>query len=903
MKNRLQFNRIPKLFHSGGTQNEGRVQATEAIKTYISGETFIPLIGEPILARYVDDKGEKQPLIAIGVATGNGAEYRIIDPARFREGLDAAFSGIAATNVWFNGRCDVLQGQCVNIQNQLNDEKGYRKCIKLLEVRREDYESLNLGDDVKDAYFLTRHLPNSTTEYYVTPQSGDVIIKVYKNTVNPEDIEALSASVQTLATEIYEYVDTLSGDILTYIYDNEEVTAAALNDLNGRVSTNSGSIIDNRNSISNLSGAVETVISSIESLSSTTIETSEKLYQLSAATVHDLNDLSNAILVVSGDVAECFNFAKYESSAKTIDFYHDGVVKCSIDATNFIKDGMVSAVTTDTPSAGTHSGETCLIITFNTDAGKEDIEIPLSEIFDPALLDELSASVVDNRTYIEFLSGVVEDNELITAAALNDLNGRLKEGKEELENYVDGQISTVQTNIEFLSGVVKDNELVTAAALNDLNSRINNSTAEIEDYINYVKDNEEVTAGALNDLNERVATVETRMSGDYIYLTNYEISEGTTEEELIIDEDDSVNEAFGKIQKQIIDNEESISAGLNDLNRRVTENTEAIAENTGVTELSGAVISLCAETMNLSSATYNTFSNINNQFNNVETDIENLSSATISIENLLDELSGATISVSGALESISAKTNGTLTVNVNGSEQGRYCPSANTTLDLEIIQEVTGADVLLTGYELSSGVTEEELVVLATDTVNEAFGKIQKQIYDNEVVMSTALNDINSRIIELGTQSEDNELVVASALNNLNNRMVELSGQTAYRSEYYTKTQVDAVVKKKFAETTDITNLTFDEFLTVITLAGDNNLTVTSNPTWNIEIGEVIEGRVIVQNTGLTGITVTLPTGDNRVKIVGDNVLIVDPNGFGEINVMITKTGTDTYVIYLINHS
>jgi hypothetical protein len=50
-----------------------------------------------------------------------------------------------------------------------------------------------------------------------------------------------------------------------------------------------------------------------------------------------------------------------------------------IDATDFIKDGMVDNVSVVT---GTASGDV-LRITFNTDAGKSDIDIPLSSIFDP----------------------------------------------------------------------------------------------------------------------------------------------------------------------------------------------------------------------------------------------------------------------------------------------------------------------------------------------------------------------------------------------------------------------------------------------------------------------------------------------------------------------------------------
>ena len=69
------------------------------------------------------------------------------------------------------------------------------------------------------------------------------------------------------------------------------------------------------------------------------------------------------------------NAASYDSNAKKILLKHDITTVAEIDATAFIKDGMVSSVAIS-------SGK--LVITFNTDAGQEPIEIPLTDIFNPA---------------------------------------------------------------------------------------------------------------------------------------------------------------------------------------------------------------------------------------------------------------------------------------------------------------------------------------------------------------------------------------------------------------------------------------------------------------------------------------------------------------------------------------
>lgn len=74
-----------------------------------------------------------------------------------------------------------------------------------------------------------------------------------------------------------------------------------------------------------------------------------------------------------GDVTGLFADASYDSQTKRINFYDNGGnIVSYIDATGFIKDGMVSNVAIS---------EGNLVITFNTDAGKEPISIALTEIF------------------------------------------------------------------------------------------------------------------------------------------------------------------------------------------------------------------------------------------------------------------------------------------------------------------------------------------------------------------------------------------------------------------------------------------------------------------------------------------------------------------------------------------
>ena len=86
---------------------------------------------------------------------------------------------------------------------------------------------------------------------------------------------------------------------------------------------------------------------------------------------------------VDTKVAGYVNGAEYDSDEKKILLKHGTTTVAEIDATDFIKDGMVSSVEIEDGN---------LVITFNTDAGKDPISIPLTDIFNPnAYYDKTAA--------------------------------------------------------------------------------------------------------------------------------------------------------------------------------------------------------------------------------------------------------------------------------------------------------------------------------------------------------------------------------------------------------------------------------------------------------------------------------------------------------------------------------
>lgn len=108
----------------------------------------------------------------------------------------------------------------------------------------------------------------------------------------------------------------------------------------------------------------------------------------------------------------CVTRADYNSSTKRIRFYNGSTWLFNIDATPFIVDGMVDTVSI---TGGN------LVITFNTDSGKQPISIPLTDIFNPTNyytkleIDDITGSI---KTFIATY-GTTTKTEIDGAIAAN----------------------------------------------------------------------------------------------------------------------------------------------------------------------------------------------------------------------------------------------------------------------------------------------------------------------------------------------------------------------------------------------------------------------------------------------------------------------------------------------------
>ena len=154
-------------------------------------------------------------------------------------------------------------------------------------------------------------------------------------------------------------------------------------------------------------------------------------------------------------IGDYFDDVEYDSSGKTIDFYSDGTLVDSIDATDFIKDGMVDSV-----DLVELSGDTYLHIVFNTDAGKEDIYLNLGDLFNADnyyTKDESDARFQPTGNYLTKESGDTIYQPIGDYLSGNALSGYATEQWVENKNYltehqplktINGQVISGTGNIE-----------------------------------------------------------------------------------------------------------------------------------------------------------------------------------------------------------------------------------------------------------------------------------------------------------------------------------------------------------------------------------------------------------------------------------------------------------------------
>ena len=200
------------------------------------------------------------------------------------------------------------------------------------------------------------------------------------NAVNGAGIyNAIASALQTVAEQGYQ----TSGDVQNAISGKADTTAVTQS-INAAVSGKANASDVVTNVVPTINAGSHSI--SIEVTKGGTTTPHSLIAQGSGITLSNAGVIAVDFTKVAEltDIPSVTPYAdavKYDSTGKTMTFYHGGTggtAVYSFDASPFLIDGMVDNVEVKNVAG---SG-TCLVITFNTDAGKQDINIPISQIFD-----------------------------------------------------------------------------------------------------------------------------------------------------------------------------------------------------------------------------------------------------------------------------------------------------------------------------------------------------------------------------------------------------------------------------------------------------------------------------------------------------------------------------------------
>ena len=201
----------------------------------------------------------------------------------------------------------------------------------------------------------------SGVTYNIVDESAIHSLDGYWNSGQTEN--AITAATSALAQTIAEQGYQTSGDVQNAISGKADTTAVTQS-INEAVSGKADA-----SDVQTLSGTVTAHTANTD----IHVTTADKTAWNAKA---DLSDIPS----VSGYA----DSVAYDTNSKEMKFYHGGTGGTevfSFDASPFLIDGMVQNVEIKTVEIS-GVATTCLVISFNTDAGKQDINIPLTEIFD-----------------------------------------------------------------------------------------------------------------------------------------------------------------------------------------------------------------------------------------------------------------------------------------------------------------------------------------------------------------------------------------------------------------------------------------------------------------------------------------------------------------------------------------
>ena len=398
----------------------------------------------------------------------------------------------------WNGKQDAIEDLEEIRNNALSGASAYTECIRI----DEKVDELS-GNVIDSEYVIAQTLNMFNDKFDEIEQSiEDVDDRVDELSGNVVDNEFVIAQTLNMFNDKLDDIDDTIDGLATVATTGSYTDLLNTPTSNTAFTNDAGYITTADTQDFVTSGDVKSQIEAYEYVNSGNVKTQIENYNYvtSAETKTQVEAYNYVTSAETKTQIEAYDYlpksdtyfdgAEYNSTDKKIYFKkgNDIISAATIDATDFIKDGMVSNVEI-TSGSGAYVGQQVLKITFNTDAGQSPIEIPLTDIFDPS--NYYSKNDIDGMNLINastFSAHTADTNVHVTTQEKSTWSGK-QDAISDLSDIRNNASSgaSAYTQVQELAIIVEEDETITAAAINDLNDRFSGYT-ELSDFSAHTAD-------------------------------------------------------------------------------------------------------------------------------------------------------------------------------------------------------------------------------------------------------------------------------------------------------------------------------------------------------------------------------------------------------------------------------
>ena len=826
---------------------------------------------------------------------------------------DAVAAEFAGTNI----RLD-------EIQTQLNEEKGYREAIKLVEISHDKFEDLGLSDNVRDAYFVTYHKPNST-EPYEEPQPGDAIVKVYKDSViykiyfghvddaiaGPNDPTVIPGTGATAICFIYfnangEYALSTNEFVIT-----DELWAALDGEKQARENADNelqtaldGEKQARENADGELDAKIEELVNNEkQAREDADNELDAKIEELANAIQEEidvtaivLNRLAESVVAAKTEIelerGTNHIYLEKRSGSNGQDVYvigEDGIADIDdvVDGFSEINgrcDDLQNAINEESSnrvldmnslSLAYDSAAQDLVLNWQASGSQHSTRVDVSDFVKDSFLESVQIVTRDGVQYIEFRFKTYDGKPIPLYVPLTDLATIYKAGqaidKQELEN---NQVITVKID-EFARKnylAKSDNGLLVTGVTEEIQEAVSEITEELEDYVR--KDE-------VKDHLDSASTLPVQSKVIFDALQNIDL-DGYVKKEDVEDflDSASTNPVQNKVIAEALQN-----IGLDGYVK--VEDVEDHLDSASTNPVQNRAIT-----------------NALNDLNDRKADKTELDEESQSRQDGDDELWDAINALSAfTADTISANNayfeNLTANTIVNNEFHGNEADFRNITSVTITTNEISGNEAYFSGITANT-IYADEYDNLPTATT-EQFGVV---ILD-DVLDSASTNPVENQAITKVIL--DNEETVAAALSDLNNRKADkdyvdenfaTKDDTAdlFAGVQYCGSTHEIVFTNRNGN--EVGSVNTGDFIVDVTI--DSQLdSASTNPVENRAITKVIldnEEAVAAALNGLNDRKADATALNDLSNIVNNCVTGVTPSGTGNVVTSLTKNGKEIVV-------